>query len=151
MTKEEIETLIVSMKRQVGEDISLIETHISWVILTKSFVYKIKKCIRYSFLDYSTLQKRRYYCYKELVLNRRVTRDIYLDVVPVRFKYRYYSINTEGGVIVDYAVKMKRMNQDRLMINLLNKNQVKDQQIVNLAKEIARFHHSSDIIVDAFP
>jgi hypothetical protein len=62
----------------------LIETHISWVILGKCYVYKIKKPLLYSFLDFSSLEKRKYCCEKEVRLNQRLTEDLYLDVRSVR-------------------------------------------------------------------
>ena len=150
MTKEEIKTLIGTMKKQTGQDVSLIETHISWVILEGSSVYKIKKPMQYSFLDYSTPEKRRYCCYKELILNRRIAREVYLEVVPVCVKNDSYYIQAKEGVIIDYAVKMKRLDQDKLMNHLLRKNEVAHHQIITLAEKIARFHHNADIIVDAF-
>ena len=138
------------MKKEATPNVSLIETHISWVILNGSFAYKIKKPIRYSFLDYSTPEKRRYCCYKELILNRRVAREVYLEVVPVCFDNGLYHIDNKGGNIIDYAVKMKKLDQRRLMIHLLRRNEISSGQIAILAKKIARFHHNSDIIVDAF-
>lgn len=62
----------------------LVETHISWVVLGNRFVFKIKKPITYSFLDFSTPENRKYYCEREILLNRRLTEGIYLDVQPVR-------------------------------------------------------------------
>ena len=61
----------------------LMETHISWVVLTGTFAYKIKKPVRYEFLDASTLELRKHYCEEELRLNRRLAPDLYLDVVPI--------------------------------------------------------------------
>ena len=63
--------------------IELIQTHISFVFLTKNYVYKIKKAVNFGFLDFSTLEKRRFFCEKELELNRRLCPDIYLEVVPI--------------------------------------------------------------------
>ena len=84
MTRAEIDNLLykgifpdATCQRQ------LIETHISWVILCDRFVYKIKKPIKYSFLDFSTLEKRKYFCERELQLNRRFAENIYLQVMPI--------------------------------------------------------------------
>ena len=67
-------------------NIELIETHISWVLLTGSFAYKIKKPVDFGFLDFSTLEKRHNYCEAGLILNRRLAPDIYLEVVPISDK-----------------------------------------------------------------
>ena len=63
--------------------IELIQTHISFVFLTKNYVYKIKKAVNFGFLDFSTLEKRQFFCEKELELNRRLCPEIYLEVVPI--------------------------------------------------------------------
>ena len=63
--------------------VNIIETHISWVLLTGQYAYKIKKPVNFGFLDFSTLEKRRFFCHEELRLNRRLAADLYLDVVPI--------------------------------------------------------------------
>ena len=63
--------------------IELIQTHISFVFLTKNYVYKVKKAVNFGFLDFSTLEKRHLFCEKELELNRRLCPEIYLEVVPI--------------------------------------------------------------------
>ncbi|MDH3352815.1 MAG: hypothetical protein OEM51_14810, partial [Gammaproteobacteria bacterium] len=65
------------------ENVRLIETHISWVILTGHFAYKIKKPIKLEFLDFSSLALRKHFCDEELRLNRRWSPELYLDVVPI--------------------------------------------------------------------
>ncbi len=142
--------LIASMRKEAYGDISLIETHISWVILTDSHVYKIKKPMSYSFLDYTTVEKRRYYCYKELVLNRRITSDVYLAVVPIYQRDGDYHLDSGEGEIVDYAVKMKKLDEQKLMIHLLKTKRISAHQIIVLARKIAGFHLKSDIIMDTF-
>jgi aminoglycoside phosphotransferase family enzyme len=62
----------------------LIETHISWILVCGQFVYKIKKPVQYSFLDFSSLEKRKYYCEREIELNKRLSEDIYLDTQTVK-------------------------------------------------------------------
>ena len=93
--------------------IELVQTHISFVFLTSKFVYKVKKAVNFGFLDFSTLDKRRFFCEKELQLNRRLCPDIYLSVVPIN-KSDVIKLNGEGET-VEYAVKMKRLPQDRIM------------------------------------
>ena len=95
--------------------IELTQTHISFVFLTKDFVYKIKKAVDFGFLDFTTLEKRRLFCEKELELNRRLCGDMYLEVVPIN---RSNIIKMKGeGETVEYAVKMKRMPQEKQLFS----------------------------------
>ena len=118
--------------------IELIQTHISFVFLTKNFVYKVKKPVNFGFLDFSTLEKRRFFCEKELELNRRLCPDIYLEVVPIN-KSNIIKINGIGET-VEYALKMKRLPQEKIMTVLLNENKVDNKTIDEIAKIIAQFH-----------
>ena len=140
MDKDQINKLI-RFGTYRGEALNgkLIETHISWVILTKKYVFKIKKEMQYSFLNFSSLDKRKFYCERELILNRRFS-DIYLDVVPVNSKDDKLFLGTEPGLIMDYAVRMKRLQTAKQMNHLLKKNRVSKKQISVLAKKIAIFH-----------
>ena len=150
MTRQQIDALAGNLEKETGQSVSVIETHISWVVLQGAFAFKIKKPIQYSFLDYSTPEKRRYCCYKELILNRRLAREMYLAVVPVCLKNGLFHLQRGDGLIVDYAVKMKRLDEDKLMIRLLGKKAITGDQITTLSKKIARFHHGANMIVDAF-
>ncbi|PUZ24966.1 hypothetical protein DCC81_11655 [Chitinophaga parva] len=151
MTREQIDKLVTKgqFPGQYGIP-ELIETHISWVILCGDFAYKIKKPLHYSFLDFSTPDKRKYYCEKEIQLNKRLTENIYLDVIPVRENTGYYSITlTEAPThetIIDYAVRMKRLDRQLQMDVLLRHNKVTGTHITNLAKKIAAFHKRAAII-----
>jgi aminoglycoside phosphotransferase family enzyme len=121
-----------------AEQIELKQTHISFVFLTRNFVYKVKKAVDFGFLDFSTLEKRRLFCEKELELNRRLCGDMYLEVVPVN---RSDSIKINGeGETVEYAVKMKRMPEERIMSRLLEEGKVDRKLIDRMAKIIAEFH-----------
>ena len=117
----------------------LVETHISWVLLGEDTVYKIKKPVDFGFLDYTTLEKRRFYCEKEIELNRRLAEEIYLGVSEITEDNGSIAIDGSGTTI-DYAVKMKRMPQDRMMDVLIENGQIKSSYIVALAKKIANFH-----------
>jgi uncharacterized protein len=119
-------------------EIGLIQTHISFVFVTKNFVYKMKKAVNFGFLDFSTLEKRRFFCEKELELNKRLCPDVYLEVVSIN-KSNNVRINGEGE-IVEYALKMKRLPQEKIMTLLLKENKVNDKTIDELAKIIAQFH-----------
>ena len=121
-----------------AEKIELKQTHISWVFLTRNFVYKVKKAVDFGFLDFSTLEKRRFFCEKELELNRRLCGDMYLEVVPVN---RSDSIKINGeGETVEYAVKMKRIPEEKIMSRLLEEGKVDRKLIDRMAKIIAEFH-----------
>jgi aminoglycoside phosphotransferase family enzyme len=123
--------------------IELIQTHISYVFMTRNFVYKVKKAVNLGFLDFTTLEKRRFYCEKELELNRRLCRDMYLEVVPINKSNGVIRVKGEGET-VEYAVKMKRMPQDRMMNRLLDKKQVDEKLIDRIAKIIAEFHSKAE-------
>ena len=124
----------------------LIETHISWIILCQEQVYKIKKPVQYSFLDFSTLEKRKFYCEREILLNNRLTEGIYLDVQPVKRTDNDYVIGNVPGELVDYAVKMNRMDSQKQMDLLLKKNLVSLSDLRNLAEKMGSFHHRTMVI-----
>ena len=122
--------------------IELIQTHISFVFLTRNLVYKVKKAVDFGFLDFTTLEKRRFFCEKELELNRRLCEGMYLEVVPIN---RSNIIKIKGeGKTVEYAVKMKRMPQEKMMSKLLEENKVDSKLIDRIAKIIAEFHSKAE-------
>jgi len=122
--------------------IELIQTHISFVFLTRNLVYKVKKAVNLGFLDFTTLEKRRFFCEKELELNRRLCRDMYLEVVPIN---KADAIKVKGeGETVEYAVKMKRMPQEKMMSKLLEENKVDGGLVDRIAKIIAEFHSKAE-------
>jgi len=122
--------------------IELIQTHISFVFITRNLVYKVKKAVSLGFLDFTTLEKRRFFCEKELQLNRRLCGDMYLEVVPIN---RSEVIKIKGeGEAVEYAVKMKRMPQERMMNKLLEENKVDSKLVDRIAKIIADFHSKAE-------
>jgi aminoglycoside phosphotransferase family enzyme len=122
--------------------IELTQTHISFVFLTRNFVYKVKKAVDLGFLDFTTLEKRRFFCEKELELNRRLCGDMYIEVVPIN-KSNVIKIKGEGET-VEYAVKMKRMPQEKMMSRLLEENKVDSKFIDEIAKIIAEFHSKAE-------
>ena len=122
--------------------IELLQTHISFVFLTRRFVYKVKKAVNFGFLDFTTLEKRRFFCEKELKLNRRLCGDMYLEVVPIN-KADVVKIKG-GGETVEYAVKMKRMPQEKIMSKLLEENKVNGNLVDRIAKIIAEFHSKAE-------
>lgn len=125
------------------------ETHISWIILTNRFAYKIKRPVKYSFLDFSSLEKRKFYCDEELRLNQRLEPDMYLDVLPVT-KGLAIVEDKPGTEIIDYALKMKRMDNSKEMDAMLSENMVTEQHIEKLAEKIVRFHKNAKVVKNAF-
>jgi aminoglycoside phosphotransferase family enzyme len=109
-------------------------------------VYKIKKPIQYSFLDFSTIEKRKYYCEREIELNSRLTEDIYLGVKTIRELNGHFDIGSEAGSITDYAVEMKKLPAELQMDKLLAVNKVTPQDIIQLAKKMAAFHKKATVI-----
>ncbi|MEO9485215.1 MAG: hypothetical protein ABJG47_17280 [Ekhidna sp.] len=142
MEAKEIRLLLKSYGKE--EDVQLIETHISWVILTQEFAFKFKKPIRYSFLNYFKLARRKYYCEREVELNSRYS-NIYLGVVPIYRSGKKIQFE-EGEEIIDYGVKMKRINSDFQMDRMIEEDLVTTKAIGTLAKTIAQFHHNAKII-----
>lgn len=118
----------------------MVETHISWVILCEKHAYKIKKPIKYSFLDFSSLQKRKYYLERELFLNHRYTKDVYLQVLPIYLKDNILTIGGKDGVLVDFTLQMRRIKDGLRMDKLLLKKEVSKAQIDQLAEIVADFH-----------
>jgi aminoglycoside phosphotransferase family enzyme/predicted kinase len=117
-----------------------IQTHISSVYLTGKYVYKIKKAINFGFLDFSTLSKRKKYCEEEIILNKRISPELYLEVVPI-VKSKENKIQVNGkGQIVEYAVKMIQFPQKTMMSYLLQKNQVTKNHIDSIVEILISFY-----------
>ena len=120
-------------------DFQLIETHISWVILTGDFAYKIKKPVDLEFLDFRELARREHYCNEELQLNRRYTPEIYLDVVPVTGTDEAPQIDGAGPVL-DYAVKMRQFETANLLDSVSKAGGLDTHLVRSIASELARSH-----------
>jgi aminoglycoside phosphotransferase family enzyme/predicted kinase len=121
------------------ENIQLLETHISWVILTGTVAYKIKKAVNFDFLDFSTLEKRYFYCNEELRLNRRFAPDLYLDVVAVRGSPKRPSWHGEGPII-EYAVRMRQFSQQALLSSLASRHGITEDHVDEIAALVADMH-----------
>ena len=123
--------------------VTVVQTHISIVFVADAFVYKIKKPVNFGFLDFSTLEKRAYYCHREVELNRRLSRDIYLGVLPVTLKEAAYTLTENPEEAVEYAVKMKRVPDDRLMKSVFSRNEITENHLEKIAEVLAGFHSSA--------
>ncbi|WP_179131025.1 bifunctional aminoglycoside phosphotransferase/ATP-binding protein [Candidatus Entotheonella palauensis] len=120
------------------------ETHISLVFLTDHYVYKIKKPIELGFVDYSTLDKRRAWCEQEVMLNRRLSQTVYLDVVPLYHDGSHYRFS-DGGSVVEYAVKMRRLPTAATLEARLKHGAEPLSTLTQLARQLAAFHASHPV------
>ena len=127
--------MIEELSKELGAKV--IQTHTSWVLLLEDIVYKIKKPVNFGFLDYSTIEKRLENCKKEVELNRRLCQWVYIGVVPISFIGNRYVIEDFSSP-VEYAVKMRRIPEDRLLKNILP--EVSKEDMKRLARHIANFH-----------
>jgi len=120
------------------QEVQLIETHISWVLLTGEFVYKIKKPVSLGFLDFSTLERRKFFCDEEIRLNRRTAPELYLDVVSIGDTPEGLKIGAEPAV--EYAVRMRQFPADARLDQRLKAGLLTPRDMRALAGVLARFH-----------
>ncbi|WP_089938756.1 bifunctional aminoglycoside phosphotransferase/ATP-binding protein [Candidatus Entotheonella palauensis] len=130
--------------------VELRETHISLVFLTDRYVYKIKKPVELGFVDYSTMEKRRAWCEQEIVLNRRLSQTVYLDVVPLYHDGAHYSF-TDRGTVVEYAVKMRRLPAAATLETRLKHGVDSVSTLTELANQLAAFHATHPVPIASMP
>ncbi len=121
------------------ERLQLVETHISWVVLTGPYAYKIKKALNLGFLDFSTLARRRFFCEEEIRLNSRLAPEIYLDVVPIYGSWDAPRL-TDPGTAIEYAVRMRQFPQEDLLNRLVARGELRAEHIDAIASRVADFH-----------
>ncbi len=140
MTKSiENELIKSSAYPEHPDHVEMLQTHISFIFITDNFVYKVKKPVNFGFLDFTTLEKRLHYCKKEVVLNKRLSPDVYLGVV--RITDERHALVVEGkGETIDYAVKMRKIPMERIMVRLLEEGKLTPEMVERVAKKIAGFH-----------
>jgi len=124
------------------DKVSLIQTQISFVFLTDEFVYKVKKPVDLGYLDYTTIEKRRFFCEKEVELNIRLCPNAYLGVAAITEQDGKITTFGEGRVI-EYAVKMLRLPRESMMDNLIESGDVTPEMIDKLSQKIASFHEQA--------
>jgi len=127
----------------VAAGFELIETHISWVFLAPTEVFKVKRPVDLGFLDFTTIEKRREACEAEVRLNRRLAADVYLGVVPVTIEESGEHVIGGKGQLVDWAVHMRRLSLDERADELLEKGALVPAQIDRLAERVAHFHEAA--------
>ena len=126
--------------------IELIETHISWVVLTGEFVYKIKKPVNLGFADFSTLEKRRHFCAEEVRLNQRFAPDIYIGVVAITGSPAAPRLASDQGddknrgEVIEYAVRMRQFPSSAQLDRMLDRNELEGRHLDAFARVIADFH-----------
>jgi len=124
------------------ERVDAIETHMSWVFLADGWAYKLKKPVRYEFLDFSTLEARRLDCEEEVRLNRRLAPDVYLGTIPLAWD-REAGFRLEGtGHPVEWLVKMRRLPAERMLDRALTAGVAKPDDAARVATVLARFYGS---------
>ena len=121
------------------KSVELLQTHISCILLAGDYAYKIKKPLNLGFLDFSTLGARRHYCEEELRLNRRTAPGLYLDVIPISGS-ESAPLLAGGGPAIEYALKMRRFDQDALLDRMARRGVLTAQHIDALAPALAAFH-----------
>ena len=127
--------------------VELIQTHVSYIFLTDQHAYKIKKPVDFRFLNFSTIDRRRFYCNEEVRLNRRLCPDIYEGVVELRETPDGAAFHGTGAIL-DYAVKMKRLPAERMLDKLVVAGTVTPATMREVSRVIAAFHlHGPDITI----
>jgi len=126
-----------------ADNVQLVQTHISFVLLAGDFVYKWKKPVNFGFLDFSTLEKRKQYCEQELMLNRRLCPDLYLDIVTVNHGGDQYLLNGTGEV-VEYGIKMVRMPEERMMGRIIAAGQLTSGHLDSIIEVLVPFYQQAE-------
>lgn len=126
------------------EHVELVQTHISYIFIAGDFVYKVKKAVDFGFLDFTTLNKRRRYCSEELRLNRRLAPAVYLEVVKIGVDRNGNIIFGKGKHVVEYAVKMRKIPQERMLKKLIFQGEVDCSIMDVIAKKLVDFHRHAE-------
>jgi len=121
------------------KEITLVQTHISWVLIGDKYVYKVKKPVNFGFLDFTTLKKRKFYVIEELRLNARFSPSVYLEIVPISQKDDSFAVGDESN-IVEYALKMRRINEDQMLHRLLAAGKIKAAEFQRIGAHLAKVY-----------
>jgi len=119
--------------------VRVIQTHTSWVFLTGTHAYKVKKPVNFGFLDYTALSARRFFCNEEFRLNQILSPDIYIEVMPITEPRGRLKLGGRGRVI-DYCLAMKELPQNWIMTEQIKHDRVTFEHIDQIARSIADFH-----------
>lgn len=145
---ERLEVKVEALRRpelypESVEAVEAIETHMAWVFLTDAHAYKMKKPIRSSWFDYTTVKRRRSICETEVELNRRLAQDVYLDVVPLTKSEDQWTLEGEGEAN-DWLVKMRRLPRRKMLDRRIAKSTVRPVEIERLAGRLTRFYDAAE-------
>ncbi|MDJ0743565.1 MAG: AAA family ATPase [Xenococcaceae cyanobacterium MO_167.B27] len=144
----EISALISQMQQSefyphpVADNIELVQTHVSYVLLTGDYAYKLKKSVNFGFLDYSTLEKRKHFLDAEISLNSAIAPELYLEVLPITQEGEKFILNGSGEPVA-YTLKMRQFPQENLFINLFDAGKLSIEKMEELGKIVAEFHKNA--------
>ncbi|MFT5112936.1 MAG: aminoglycoside phosphotransferase family enzyme/predicted kinase [Parasphingorhabdus sp.] len=144
MSEMLIKNLIESGSLNSVSPVEIVETHISWVLITDSVVYKIKKPVNLGFLDFSTLAKRKYFCEEELRLNKRFAPQLYIGVKPITGSLKRPSIGGSGPVL-DYAVVMKCFDRNCELSHSITNEKIDCKMMRSFASRLSAFHKDAGV------
>ncbi len=132
-------------------DISLVQTHISFVLLAGDSVYKWKKPVDFGFLNFSTLEKRKYYCEQELQLNRRLCPDLYKELVTINKDGESFCLNGSGEV-VEYGIRMARMPEEKMMGRIMAAGKLSRDHLDAIIDQLVPFYQAAagDVAIQEF-
>ncbi|MBN2466032.1 AAA family ATPase [candidate division WOR-3 bacterium] len=125
------------------KQVRMLQTHTSWVFLTGTRAYKVKKPVNFGFLDYTTLAARKFFCNEEFRLNQILSPDIYIRVRPITVSGGRLVLGGRGQVI-DYCLEMKELPQEWIMTEQLKRGHVTHEHVDSIARSIADFHKQAD-------
>ncbi len=145
MTEATLPALIEQMlepgfyPHEVTESIQLIQTHVSYVLLTGDYAYKLKKPVNFGFLDFSTLEKRQHFCQEELRLNQRGAGELYLEVLPITLVGEQYQLGGTGEA-AEYVLKMRQFPQESLLSTFFEQGKLNETHLDELGRVVAQYH-----------
>lgn len=127
--------------------VEAVETHMSWVFLTDLHAYKLKKPVRFPFLDFSTIERRKHFCEEEVRLNRRLAPEIYIGTVPMTSRPDQVLSLGGDGPAVDWLVKMRRLPADKMLDYAIRRGSVASDDIEQLAARLAEFYRTAPPVI----
>ena len=125
------------------DPIQLIQTHISYILLTGDYAYKVKKPLDFGFLNFTTLEQRRHFCQEELRMNQRGAPGLYLQVLPIFQTNGHFQFNGSGE-LVEYALQMRQFPQEQLFSNLFERGELTPALMEELGRVVAMFHAQAE-------
>jgi aminoglycoside phosphotransferase family enzyme/predicted kinase len=125
------------------ETVELVQTHISFVFMAGDIVYKVKKAVDFGFLDFTSLEKRKHYCFEEVRLNRRLAPSVYLDVVEISENDEGALVVGPGKNVVEYAVRMRRLPMERMLKKIIAADDFDPALLNAVAEKLVDFHQQA--------